>query len=45
MKSGKSDEYYYQAIETYLGVKKKELNIYLRKELETASNKNINLKF
>lgn len=37
MKTGKSDENYYKAIETYLGVKKKDLNTYLRKELETSS--------
>jgi hypothetical protein len=37
MNIGKSNENYYEAIETYLGVKKKDLNIYLRKQLEIES--------
>lgn len=37
MNTGKSNENYYEAIETYLGVKKKDLNIYLRKQLEIES--------
>ncbi|HET8804664.1 MAG TPA: hypothetical protein VFM72_08805, partial [Aequorivita sp.] len=35
MNSGKSDNDYYNAIEKYLGIKKSNLNTYLRKQLKT----------
>ena len=34
MDSGKTNEEYYVAIEKYLGIKKMELNNYLRKEIK-----------
>lgn len=39
MSSGKTDEDYYRAIEEFLGIKKAELDAYLREQLQIESNK------
>jgi len=39
MSSGKTEDDYYQAIEKHLGVKKSELNDYIREQLENESKK------
>jgi hypothetical protein len=39
MNSGPSNENYYNAIEKYLGIKKNDLNFYLRQQLEIEANK------
>ena len=39
MSSGKTDEDYYNAIEVQLGVKKSEINEYIRDQLQIESKK------
>ena len=39
MNTGNSDEDYYKAIEKYLGVKRADLNEYIRKQIEIEANK------
>src|SRR5690554_6858877 len=43
MKTGTKDKDYYQAIETFLGIQQKDLNKYLRKELEYEDRKSTRL--
>ena len=38
LNSGKTNTDYYKAINTYLGIKKENLNIYLRQQLDIEAN-------